>query len=496
MGQQFEEYLQYDATGLAELVMKGDVTPSELLESALARAHTVNPQINAICTPMFDLARQRAIEPLTGVFAGVPFLIKDFLQEHAGIPSTLGSRAGRQWRVTEHAEVVRRFLDSGLVIFGVTACPELGLKAVTESERYGVTRNPWNLQLTPGGSSGGAAAAVAAGIVPMAGANDGGGSIRIPASYCGLFGLRPSRGRVPSGPRQSEYWHGANSDLVVCRSVRDAAGMLDVLCGPDVGAPYVIPRPDRAFADEVGRDPGHLRIAFSSRSPLGGDVAPAQKEAVDATVRLLSDLGHRVEEAVAPVDGEELARCYQNLYFVYAAVTIRSMCLRNGAAPREFEPSTRVLGALGQQISAADYVADLEKWNQFARSMGAFFQTYDLYLTPTVAQPPAQIGETALTPFESVAARVALVLRGEGILRRLGLVEQSFRKSLERTPFTQLANLTGTPAMSVPMYWDGNGLPVGVQFIARNGAEALLLRLAAQLEVARPWAQKRPPAIQ
>ncbi len=294
----FKEYLQHDATGLADLIARGEVSASEVLEAALARAAEVNPQLAAICIPMEAIARQRAQTALHGPFAGVPFLLKDIGQDYAGVPSTSGSRALRDWVPPQHAEIVRRFLDAGLVVCGKTATPEFALRAETAPliwERP--TRNPWDLTRTPGGSSGGSAAAVAAGIVPAAGASDGGGSIRIPASYCGLFGLRPSRGRVPNGPAEAEVWDGASSQHVLCRSVRDSARLLDAIAGPDRGGPFVITHPAQPFGDVIARPPRPLRIGYCTDSPLGTSVHAACVQAVLHTAKLLTGLGHAVEPA-------------------------------------------------------------------------------------------------------------------------------------------------------------------------------------------------------
>jgi amidase len=496
----FKEYTQYDATGLAELVARREVTPAELLEAALARAQALNPRLNAICIDMEDIGRKRARETLAGPFAGVPFLLKDIMQDYAGVPTTSGSRALRAYVPKSNAEITNRFLGAGLVIFGKTATPEFALKALTESAQWGATRNPWDLERTPGGSSGGAAAAVASRIVPMAGASDGGGSIRIPASFCGLFGLRPSRGRVPPGPNHAEYWDGASSEGVLSRSVRDTARMLDVISGADTGAPFVIAPPIRPYAEELARPPGRLRIGFSVRSPIGTAVDPACAAAVHGAAKLLESLGHQVEEAEPRIDGEALARCFITMYFGHVAADINRAKQATGARDSEFELDTRALAMFGHATSAGDYVLARERWNDFARALGRFHQTYDLYLIPSVAMPPSKIGELDMPRGEQSALKWILGLGLGKLLLRTSLVGQMISRSLQRVPFTQLSNLTGTPSMSVPLHWapaeaGGPELPVGVQFVARFGDEALLLRLAAQLERARPWAQRLPPGI-
>jgi amidase len=486
------DYQQHDATGLAALIARGELGASEVLEAALARAEAVNPRINAIILRMATQGRARARERLGGPFAGVPFLIKDIIQDYAGVPATSGSRALRNWLPPSHSTLVQRFLDAGLVIFGKTNTPEFALKGITEPLAWGATRNPWALDRSPGGSSGGAAAAVAAGIVPMAGANDGGGSIRIPAACCGLFGLRPSRGRVPLGPRLGEAWEGASSDHVVSWSVRDSARMLDAIHGADSGAPFAIRLPERPYAEELTREPGALRIGFSTRSPLGTPVDPQCVAAVQRTARLLESLGHRVEEAEPEVDGRELARCYITMYMGQVAASMAEIRELTGAAESQFEADTRSFALLGRALSAGDYVRMHRKWNDFGRALGRFFQTYDLYLTPTLATPPVRIGELELPAWQRLAQRLALALRAGGVLLKSGIVDQLAQDSLQRVPFTQLSNLTGTPSMSVPLYQTEDGLPLGSHFIAPFGEEARLLRLAAQLERALPWAQRRP----
>ncbi len=497
----FKDYLQHDATGLAELVARGEISAAEVLEAAVARAAEVDPGLGAICIPMLSQARERVQAPLTGPFAGVPLLIKDMGQDYAGVPSPSGSRALRDWVPQKHAEIVRRFLDAGFVIFGNNASPEFALKADTAPRIWPQpTRNPWDGTRTPGGSSGGSAAAVAAGIVPAAGASDGGGSIRIPAAYCGLFGLRPSRGRTPSGPRQGEIWEGASSSHTLTRSVRDSARILDAITGAEVGAPFAIGAPERPYAEEIQRPPGVLRIGYSTQSPLGTPVHAQCVEAVERTARLLESLGHRVEPAQPVVDGHALARSFITMYFGQTAAAMAEARRLTGAGMREFELETRILALLGRTLSAGDYVDERANWNDYARALGQFHQTFDLYLTPTTAQPPNRIGELETPALQRAAAQLVLALRAGRLLQMSGIVDTLVESSLQRVPFTQLSNLTGTPSMSVPLHWapaeaGGIELPFGVQFVARFGEEATLLRLAAQLEHAQPWAARRPVVL-
>ncbi|MBW4935218.1 amidase [Marinobacter sp. F4206] len=480
------EYLRYDATALADLIRRGEVTSREICEAATERATRVNGTLNAICYPQFSEAPGQEF-PEQATFAGVPLLLKDLAQEQAGHPCTYGSRGFTRNVAAQDSEFVRRAREGGLVFLGRTATPEFGLKAVTESELWGASRNPWNTDLTPGGSSGGSGAAVAAGIVPMAGANDGGGSIRIPAAYNGLFGLKPSRGRVSSGPLVGEAWTGASIDHVVTRTVRDSAAMLDVVSGPAAGDPFAIPAPAGPYAELSQQSPGALKIGVFTSSPYDTEVAPDCVAAVEATARVLENLGHKVEYARPEFDGMALARCYLGLYFGEVSALMEQARERFGARDEDFELDTRLIGMLGNTMPLPDYVRRRQQWNDFARALGAFFGSYDLYLCPTAGQLPARIGELDTPAHLKFAAKLMLTLKAGKLVHRTGQVDQMALESLARTPFTQLANLTGTPAMSVPMHWTASGLPVGVQFGGRHGDEVRLLQLAAQLEEANPW---------
>ena len=482
--------LDQDATAQAELVACGEVTAAELLEAAIARTDAAADTLNAVPVRFDDVARAQIAasggRPL-GPFGGVPFLLKDLGQDFAGQPSTRGARAYRDFRPTAHSAFTRRCLDAGLVIFGRTATPELGLKAITESKLHGPTRNPWDTDRTAGGSSGGSAAAVAGGLVAMAGASDGGGSIRIPASFCGLFGLKPSTGRISAAPA-SPGWEGASSNGVLTRSVRDTARMLDVLCGPEPGDFYLLPPPERPYAAEVALPPGRLRIGFSTASPVGTEVDPACVQAVEDAARLLDRLGHSVEPAAPAVDGAAVAACYITLYLGQVAAEVAA----SGAGGSAFEPETAMLAELGRALPAGAYVAKHLQWNGFARALGAFHQQYDFWLLPTVAAPPARIGALDTPPGQLRLIEGFRRLRAGSLMLRLGLLERMSRDALAATPFTQLANLTHVPAMSVPLSRapaDPGGplLPVGVQFVGAHGSEGVMLRLAAQLEAEAPW---------
>lgn len=492
-----DEYLQHDAVGLAALVQTGQVLPQELLACAQAQAEKTNAQTGAIVR-RWDPAQHASGAPQAaplGPFSGVPFLLKDGGQHLAGLPTSNGSRALVRQPQAANAEVVQRWLDAGLVPFGKTNVPELMLKAVTDSQLWGRASNPWDLNRTPGGSSGGAAAAVASGVVPMAGASDGGGSIRIPASHCGLFGLRPSRGRISNGPAAGELWSGASSEGVIGRSVRDAARALDVVQGHAPGDPFQIPPPARRYEATLALPPERLQIGFSTASPIGTPVHPEARAAVAAAARLLASLGHTVEEAAPEVDGHALAMSYMGMYMGHVSATVQQ-ARQAGAARSDFEPLTRLLSTLGDAMSAGTFVNELARWNGYARALGRFHQRFDLYLTPTVAEPAPLHGAGDLPAWQATVLdwleRCGLV----GLLARRGwidgVVQQIARDNLAFVPFTQLANLTGAPAMSVPLHWTPDGLPMGVQFIAPHGGEERLLRLACQLETAQPWRHQFP----
>jgi amidase len=488
----FTEYDQYDATGLAALVAEGEVTPAELVETAWARIAAGEPKLNAISQDTREKAASQIAAGLTGPFAGVPFLLKDLDMDYAGTKLTMGSLAAKNYVPTHNNELVNRYLKSGLVVIGTTNAPELGLKATTETTLHGDTRNPWNTGRTPGGSSGGSGAAVAAGYVPMAAAADGGGSIRIPAAFNGLFGLKPSRGRVPLGPDAAELWDGCVCSNVVSRTVRDSAAMLDALQGPDEGDPFIIAPPERPYAREVGARVETLRIGFSTTSPIGGRVDPAQKIAVENAAKLLESLGHHVEEASPAVDGKALASAYMTMYFGHVAATVARVRKLTGSPESDFDTDTRAIALLGRALSAEAFVTAHHGWNDFARAIGKFHQSYDIYLTPTTAMGAAKIGELITPESQRRLAKLLITLNAGKLLLKSGIIDKLAFENLERTPFTQLANMTFCPAMSVPLHWTPEMMPVGVHFSAKFGAEGLLFRLAAQLEQAAPWAQRRP----
>lgn len=489
----YDEYAAHDAVSLADLVRRKEVTPAELLETAIARADAVNPRLGAIIHKLYARARTEVAGALPGgPFQGVPFLVKDLDGTLGGAPYNAGSRCLKGYVAPHDSALFARYRAAGLVIFGKTNTPEFGIVAVTEPALHGPTRNPWSLDHTPGGSSGGSAAAVAAGIVPAAHAGDGGGSIRIPASACGLFGLKPTRGRMPLGPDVGEGWNGFVVPHVLTRSVRDAAALLDATHGADAGAPYVIAPPARPFADAVGRDPGRLRIGFTARSILGDATHPDCVEALQHATHTLRELGHDVVEVTLPIDREAVRLAYLTVIAACTAVAIEDTAalVRKAPAPEDFEPTTWFLGQVGRALSAADLERARSHIAHACRAVGPMFEELDVLVTPTLAYPPARVGELGLKSYEEV---------GLGVLRRapvrpvlLKTLESLAARALERTPNTMLFNMTGQPAMSVPLHTSGEGLPIGVQCVGRFGDEATLLSLAGQLEATVPWAARRP----
>lgn len=498
------DYLRCDATELAARVARGEASAIELLQNAREQLARVQPRVNALLRPLDELAdwqlaaladRQRAGQA-AGPLAGVPFLLKDSVLDVAGVATSYGSRSMRGVLPARHAAVTQRLLDAGLVIFGKTNLPEFGLKGVSDSREHGRVNNPWDLARTPGGSSGGSAAAVAAGVLPMASGNDGGGSLRIPAACCGLFALKPSRGRISNGPGFGEVWFGACTEGVISRSVRDSALALDIQSGAAPGDPYGAAPPPASYAELARRPPRRLRIGFSTTSPIGTPVHAEAVVAVRHTAALLERLGHQVEEAAPTIDGHALARAYLFLYFGQVPATVAQACAQ-GARPGDFELLTRVMAVLGQTVPAGALTMQLLQWNVFARALGAFHQQHDLWLTPTLAGPPLPHGATDPPPAQQTALKFLLGTGLLGLLGRSGAlkatIDQIALENLAHFPFTQLSNLTGVPAMSVPLHWTAEGLPLGVQFVAPMGDETTLLQLATELESAQPWFERLAP---
>jgi amidase len=465
-----------DATAQADLVRRGDVTAAELVAAAIERVEVLNPTLNAIVTPMFERAQAQAVPP-GGPFPGVPMVLKDLIAEVEGVRFTEGSRLLAHNTSTYTSEIVRRFERAGLVIIGKSATPEFGMSPSCESALFGPTRNPWDLERSTSGSSGGSAAAVAAGIVPIGHGNDLGGSIRYPASNCGLFGLKPTRARNPLGPEYGDAVSGWGVEHVLTRSVRDSAAVLDAISGPSPGDPYEVAPPSRPFAAEVGADPGRLRIAYTAKI---NDGSPGHADCVsglETTVKLLDQLGHEVVEQSLPelseADGEAIGTVFNSATAWIVDYWVR----RLGRSPRrdELEPLTRAYWDVGREVPAAAYLRAIERLQRYSRRVARFFTSYDVFLTPTVSAPPLAIGQMVSTDDEP--------------LRGLEVSSRTVAYS------GVIANVTGSPGMSVPLYWNDDDLPIGMHFLSRFGDEATLLRLAGQLEQARPWASRYPPTF-
>jgi len=470
----FADYEQYDATGLADLVRRRQVSPTELLEAAIERVQARNGAVNAVTMPLYDYARAAIAAGLPdGPFTGVPFLMKDLTAAIAGVPMTRSSQFFADAPPpTADSEHVARLKRAGLVIFGRTNTCELGLSLTCEPRLHGPTRNPWDPTRISGGSSGGAAAAVGARMLPMAHATDGFGSIRAPAACCGVVGLKPTRGRNTMAPVLGEGLGGCSVEHAVTLSVRDSAALLDATCGAGAGDPYVAPPPARPYRQEVGADPGALRIAFTSLAPNGAKVETESLRALTETAGLCADLGHRVEQNDPAIDRSVVVPTFLTLAAANTVVNLASHPTKGRAARAdEVETVTWATAKLGEKVSGADYVRATQAAHRLGRQMAAFHGDWDVLLTPGLATVPVKLG---------------------WIDMMMGDVDEYWRRVFAFSPFTVWFNLTGQPAMMLPLGRSPDGLPVAVQIVARYGDEATLFRLAAQLEAARPWFDRKP----
>jgi amidase len=470
----FAEYEKYDGIGLGELVKQKKISALELVDEAIARAERHNPKLNAIIFKAFDAARDAARNGVpNGPFSGVPMLLKDMRAGAVGMPTRSGSRMVPPIPADHDATLVKRYRGAGLIPLGKTNVPEFGILPISESKLYGPARNPWNTSHTPGGSSGGSAASVAAGIVPLAHATDGGGSIRIPASCCGLVGLKVSRGRITQGPDAADSTSGLSVDNCVTRSVRDTAAMLDLSCAPDFSDPYFAPAPQGSYLEGIKTPPKRQRIAVALSDYRGTPFHPDVTAAVRKAADLCAALGHSVEEATPPVNSEEMTLAFMTLWATATAFGVESLSRLTGQKPSldNIEGITMALYERGMSITAVQQIWAQQTLFRIARLMGKFHEQYDLLLTPTLAQPPLKIG--AINIDEPV-------------------VETAFAPLVGYVPFTATQNGTGQPAINLPLHWNADNLPIGVQFVARNGDEMTLLQLAAQIEQAQPWFDKRP----
>ncbi|HJP06939.1 MAG: amidase [Acidiferrobacteraceae bacterium] len=470
-----QELAFLDATAQADLVRRKKISADELVEYAITRIEQLNPALNAVVTRLYEQARAavgrvNAHAPL----AGVPLILKDLLAECAGTPLSEGSRFLGDYVSTHDSELVRRFHQAGLIVIAKSNTPEFALMPTTEPSRFGATRNPWDTRLSTGGSSGGSAAAVASGMVAIGHANDGGGSIRVPASCCGVVGLKPTRGRNSLAPDYGDVASGLLCEHVHTRSVRDTAAVLDATAGPTLGDPYWPAPPERLYTDEVEREPGRLRIALSTRPLTGVSAHDHCIAAGESVARLCESLGHEVFEAAPEVDSERLFKAFGIRWIGFLTWAVKDWARRLGREPSEdlLEPATWRMYANGLRQTSADYLLAVQDLQRISRDVAGFFEHIDVWLTPTLAQPPVPLGYFDYAPDRRATH-----------LERLG----------EYTGFTLIANTTGQPAISLPLHWTDSGLPIGVQFTGRYGDEATLLRLAGQLERAQPWAGRRPP---
>lgn len=481
------EYLDYDAIGLATLVRSGQVSARELIDTAIARAEAVDPALNAIVLKDYQAARNRASRGGRdgsstlgdGPLAGVPYLIKDLGAPVAGLRMSMGCRHFQHYTPTEDSLIIARSKQAGLNIFGKTNTPEIGQMPYTEPELFGPTRNPWGLDYTTGGSSGGAAAAVAGGVVPLAHAADGGGSIRIPASCCGLFGYKPSNDVQPQPlPSPGDL----SVDHAVSRSVRDSALLLDLTSTGQPGA----------FFRAVSEPCGPMRIGYMIEPQLAGQLSADVKAALDDAAKLAESLGHRVEPASFGLDFDAIAHAFLVMWSVLAEEIVLHADRISGLKPKrgDFEIASWAMAHVGRKIGARDLPAALEMQRQVTATMAALMTRYDVLLTPTLAGAPFKIGAKQPTPFERLQMHVLTALPVEPLVRRM--LSVSAKKAFDWAGCTELFNFTGQPAMSVPLYWNARGMPIGVQFAGRLNDDATLLRLAAQLEAARPWFARRP----
>jgi amidase len=475
-----DELTSLDALAQADLVRRGRLSPIELVDAAIARIETINPRLNAVIIPLFEQARIQARTAVPdGPFRGVPLLIKDLTCQTKGDPYHAGMRLlrDRRWTADHDTYLAAKFRAAGFICVGRTNVPELGPLPTTEPLAYGPTHNPWDTTRSPGGSSGGSAAAVASGMVAVAHGNDGGGSIRIPASACGLVGLKPSHGRTSLGPDTGDAWNGAIAEHVLTRSVRDTAAILDAVAGPMPGDPCVAPPPLRPFREEVGASPDRLRIGLLTQAP--GRIAETHPDCVTAAedaAQLLESLGHIVELAYPQaLDDAEFSIHFGAVVTSWTArdLDFWSAQTAHTIGPNDVEPHTWELAQLGRAVSAAQYIAATLWLQAFTRRVAAWWANgFDLLLTPTMAEPPTILGQLTATPEDP--------LRG-------------FLRSVPLAAFTAVFNVTGQPALSLPLHWNAQGLPIGAHLVAAYGCEDVLIRVGAQLEEVRPWSHRRPP---
>lgn len=487
-------YEDLDGLALAELVSRGEVSPLELVNTAIEHIEAKNPTINAVVNKQYEKAREMAQSALTsGPFCGVPFLLKDLGAFELGVASTSGSRYCKDFMPRVQNEIVKRYLKAGFIPLGRTNTAEFGLLPTTEPKLFGPTKNPWNTTHTAGGSSGGAAAAVAARMVPIAHGGDGGGSLRIPASCCGVFGLKPSEGRSPVGPVGGRLWHGLVAEHVLTRSVRDSAACLDVICAPTKGEPIHAPAPEQSFLEQLKTPVRKLKIGLIEEPYFNAQLHPDCREAVQGSAKLCESLGHEVEQTKFSIDAQEVAHAYLVIVAGETEAVIRNLESAIGKKPtsRDLELVTQIFRIGGRTLRASDYADAVRISDETRRKVAATFANYDVILTPTLALPPPRLGQLN-PPFGD-----RLFMHFMRLFPLRSLVRAAFnqlpKKAFGFTPYTFLFNTTGQPAMSVPLHWNKQGLPIGSHFIGEFGADGLLLKLAQQLESARPFSARKLP---
>ena len=485
-----------DATDLAALVRTRKASSRELCEAAIRRIERVNGEINAVVLKFYEQGLTAAAGPLPeGPFSGVPFLLKNLGAFAKGTPLTFGCRFCKDFVCSSDNTLVTRYRAAGLVFLGRTNTSELGLEPFAEPELHGPTHNPWKIGFSAGGSSGGSAAAVAAGMVPAAHGSDGGGSLRIPASCCGVFAMKPTRGRVPVGPERTELWRGLAIDNVITRSVRDSAGLLDAVAGPEAGAVHDVAPPLRPYVAEVGAPPGKLRIGFSKRPHLLATPHPDCVAAVEEAARLCANLGHEVVESDLELDTEQLTMDFFGYVLVETAAEIErgEQYFGRRAHPRDFKPSTWLAKMLGERPRAFATARAWDRMQDAGAALRAYLEKHDVLLTPTLGMPPFRHGACSAQGIEALLHTIVARTNFTPALHMPGMVKTAARRAFAFIPYPPLANITGHPSMNVPLCWNQDGLPIGTMFTGRFGDEATLFRLAAQLETAHPWATRRPP---
>ena len=489
----FPEYECFDGLGLASLIDRRVLSPTEVLTAAIERIELWNPKLNAVIHKMYDQAQSLLATDLSGPFKGVPILLKDILAEYQGTPICYGSRfAYNANNISQQdSEVVKRLKQAGIVIVGKTNLPEFGLSPVTEPLLFGPTRNPWDLEKTPGGSSGGSAAAVAARIVPFAHGGDGGGSIRMPASFTGLFGFKPSRGRTPVGPIFMRVWQGMVVEHALTRSVRDSAAILDVLAGPELGSSISLAKPRDSFTEQLIQPLSSLRIAVIDKPFFTATVHPEYREAQQRAAHLCMELGHRVTPETL-LFSEDLSFAFLIIMAAETAAGLKTLEKHLGRKPQndELEKLTAMLVHAAEEFTSADYAWASYIIDMAGLKLARFFEKYDVILTPTVPFPAPKIGEYQPTSREKFVLNLMRYLPYGTTLRQA--VQHAAAKKFTFMAFTALFNIGGNPAMSVPLYVDKEGMPIGIQFAGKVGSDAMLLQLAQQLENSLPWVERQP----